>query len=92
MTFCTDPAALPSDAVLSHPDNLPIIMGLAAGADVIIMATGHPPDRLIPHAREVFDHMQRAGHKMLCLGQTIGGWPKHTSRLGYATPFREFKL
>jgi hypothetical protein len=89
---CTNPLLLLQDGIqLAHPDNLPTIRRLAAEASAIVMATGHPPAPLVPLAREVFDQMHRDGRQMLCLGTTAGGWPKHSSRLAYATRFEEFK-
>lgn len=77
---------------LSHPDNLPRILELAAAADTIIVATGAPPDALIGHARATFRALRAAGCKAKCLGVTRDGWPKHSSRLGYATPFVDYSL
>lgn len=77
---------------LSHTDNLPRILYLARQAGVVVLATGSPPDALVPHARAVFEGLKAAGIKPLCLGTTRDGYPKHTSRLGYATPFMEYRL
>lgn len=77
---------------LSHADNLPRILYLARQAGVVVLATGSPPDALVPHARAVFQGLKAAGIKPLCLGTTRDGYPKHTSRLGYATSFVEYRL
>jgi hypothetical protein len=75
---------------LSHPENLATIRSLAAEAKVVVLTTGDPPEVLLPFAREVFAALKADGRQALCLGVTKAGWPKHSSRLGYATPFRPY--
>jgi len=89
----TDSAAI--DAVrapLSHPDNLSRILYLARQAGVIVLATGSPPNALVPYARSLFRELKTIDARPLCLGITRDGWPKHSSRLAYATPFTEYRL
>jgi hypothetical protein len=90
---CTDPSGLSArGVVVSHPMNLPTIRRLAADAGAILLATGDPPDILRPYAMAMFRELRRDGRTAVCLGVTKGGWPKHTSRLAYATPFQAFAL
>lgn len=89
--IATDPRELLCrGAVVCHPDNLQTILKIAAEAQRIIIATGKPPDTLIPHARTVFRALRQAGHRMECFGMTATHWPKHSSRLAYATQLVEF--
>jgi hypothetical protein len=85
----TDPMGLLAAGImLAHPDNLPTILRLAAGAARIIVATGRPPDPLVVHARAMFRALR--GLRLECFGLTKDHWPKHSSRLGYDTPLVEF--
>lgn len=77
---------------LVHPDNLPLTRTLAAEAAVIVLAIGNPPEALTAAACEVLDALQADQRHAVCLGKTKDGWPKHSSRLGYATPFEDFAL
>jgi hypothetical protein len=87
----TDPAGLNArGVVISHPDNLITIRSLAEGASLIVAATGRVPDLLVPHAQNLFRAMKKDARKMVCLGLTLDGWPKHSSRLAYSTPFQDF--
>ena len=87
----TDPAGLNArGVVISHPDNLLTIRSLAKGASLIVAATGKVPGILVPHAQNLFRAMKNDGCKMVCLGLTLDGWPKHSSRLAYSTPFQDF--
>ena len=88
----TDPAGLDRAACVSHPRNLPTIILSALVAKLVILTTGRPPEILVPHARTLFRELKRAGIKPLCLSVARGGWPKHSSRLGYDTPMVEFAL
>jgi len=81
-----------SRCVLSHPDNLPVLRALAAEAGIIVLATGKPPERLLPDVAALFDALKSDGRTVHCLGTTKDGWPKHSSRLGYGTPFVEYQL
>lgn len=87
---CTDPARLPRGVVLNHPENHPTVMRLAADAGLVLLATGEPPDVLLPHFRTLLRLLRQAGVPMHCLGVTKGGWPRHTSRLAYETPMVGF--
>ncbi len=77
---------------LVHPENFEIIRDLAAEADAIVLSTGRPPDVLLAPTRMLFQALKRDGRRVMCLGTTKDGWPKHSSRLGYATPFEEYLL
>lgn len=77
---------------LCHEDNLPRLRDLASRATVIILATGSPPERLIGPAKAMFRALKADGRKVKCLGTTQDGWPKHSSRLAYATPFVDYLL
>jgi hypothetical protein len=79
-------------ASLVHPDNLPTIRSMAAGAAVIILAMGDPPDAIHGPARNVLRALKMDGRRARCLGVTRNGWPKHSSRLGYATPLVDYVL
>lgn len=84
----TDPNGLLSPGtVICHPENLATIMGFAERAARIIIATGKPPGPLIPMANNVFRALRG---RMECFGHTRDHWPKHSSRLAYATPIVEF--
>jgi hypothetical protein len=91
-SYCsTDPAGLNArDAVISHPDNLRTILQLAKGASLIVASTGKVPTRLVPHAHNLFRAIKKGGCKMVCLGLTQNGWPRHSSRVAYSTPFQDF--
>ena len=87
----TDPGGLSHHGiVVSHPDNLAVIRDIAEKASRIVVATGDVPDILKSHARAVFQGLKSRGHKMECFGLTASHWPKHSSRLSYATPLVEF--
>lgn len=75
---------------LVHPENVQTILNLAAEATCIVLTTGAPPDPLIAPARAIFAGLAGRGRVPLCLGRTRQGWPKHSSRLGYATPLEPF--
>jgi hypothetical protein len=76
---------------LIHLDNLAVIRGEAERAARIVISTGKPPDELTGAARTLFRTLKQDDRKMHCLGLTKDGWPKHSSRLAYATPFEEFR-
>lgn len=89
----TDSRSLGNIAVpLAHPDNLPMIRDLAGRAAVIVLATGKPPATLERHVCDLLEALKRDGRTAMCLGATKDGWPKHSSRLAYATPFVDFVL
>ena len=77
---------------LCHPDNLPTIRALASEAGMIILATGDPPEPIMNYARALLRALKQDGRKVRCLGVTKSGWPKHSSRLGYDTPFVDYAL
>lgn len=84
-------------AEMVHPDNLATIRALAAEAQIIVFSTGKPPDVLLAPTRTLFQALKRDGRKVMCLGTTKDGWPKHSSRLGYflkdgSLPFEEYRL
>lgn len=88
----TDPAGLSVRGVIvSHEANLGLIRAYAATAARIIVATGKPPDQLLGHARTIFRALKSDGRRMECFGLTKDHWPKHSSRLAYATPLQEFR-
>jgi hypothetical protein len=85
----TDPAGLSAHGVMvAHPDNVATILRLAADAARIVVATGKPPAPLIGLANALFRALRP--WKLECFGMTADHWPKHSSRLGYDTPLREF--
>lgn len=87
----TDPnGLLARGAVLAHPENAATIMRFARDAARVVIATGKPPEPLRPLARAVFRSLASAGIRMECFGLTGDHWPKHSSRLGYATELVEF--
>lgn len=78
---------------LAHPDNVGMIAELAADAVAIVLTTGKPPAALAPFVPDVLAAIgSTARRDVLCLGVTRDGWPKHSSRLGYATPLIPFLL
>lgn len=87
----TDPnGLLIPGAMICDPTNLEITIGLAEAAHRIVIATGKPPDPLIPMAKNLFRAMKAKKLMMECFGLTQDHWPKHSSRLAYATPIVEF--
>lgn len=88
----TNPAGLAQAEVVSHPDNLPTILRLATApqAHRVILTTGAPPPVLECFYRATVQALRGAGVPLWCLGKTKGGWPKHSSRIGYHTPIVEF--
>jgi hypothetical protein len=87
----TDPNGLSVHGVtVCHPANLTVILTFARLAKRIVIATGKPPDPLLGHARALFRSLKVNGAKMECFGLTKDHWPKHSSRLAYATPLVEF--
>lgn len=87
----TDPKGLlERGVVVCHRDNHDTILHYARRAARIVVATGRPPDPLVPHARTLFRSLKAAGLKLECFGLTRDHWPKHSSRLGYDTPLVEF--
>jgi hypothetical protein len=91
-SYCsTDPAGLAGAGVpINHPMNHPMILEYAARAKHVLVSTGKPPAVMQRIAIELFRLLVGAGIPMICLGLTVDGWPKHTSRLAYSTPFRPF--
>lgn len=89
----TDSLTLGDAAIpVMHPENLPLIRKLAATAAVIILTTGKPPEILMPHIAALRQALKEDGRMVKCLGTTKDGWPKHSSRIGYNTPFVDFAL
>lgn len=88
----TDPAGLRDAEELAHPDNIPTILKWATDVSChrVVLATGVPPEVLAPLADQVLRMLREAKVAMWCLGRTKAGWPRHTSRIGYATPFERF--
>lgn len=86
----TDPNGLALARIVSHACNQATILGFAGRASRIIIATGKPPEPLLGHARTLFRVLKADGRKMECFGLTKDHWPKHSSRLAYATPIVEF--
>ena len=88
----TDPDGLNMPGVLvNHPSNHDKIRVLASYAARLVIACGDPPDALKPHARTLFRHLRADGRRMQCFGLTKSGWPKHSSRLAYATELMDFR-
>jgi hypothetical protein len=87
----TDPKVLASVREVNHPDNLPLIVAMASAAAMIVLSTGNPTDVLLGHYRTMVRALKAAGLTLQCLGTTKDGWPKHSSRIGYDTPFVEFR-
>ena len=85
----TDSRTLPEDGLV-HRDNMPMIRAHASTSAIIILTTGKPPPALM----QVFDHvrwaLKRDGRNVKCLGTTRDGFPKHSSRIGYDTPFVDY--
>lgn len=75
---------------LCHPDNLATILSFAGDAAKILVATGKPPAPLQAPARRLFAALRQHGLAMRCFGVTSEGWPRHTSRLAYATQEEAF--
>lgn len=89
----TDPKGLSApDVIVSHPYNTAMILECALRARRVIVATGDPPKPLIDVARNLLRGMTAAGFRMECFGLTKGGWPKHSSRLGYASKLALFEM
>lgn len=86
----TDPNGLTSAPSVCHSDNVGLILTFAEKATRIVIATGRPPDPLLGHARALFRALKTNGMTMECFGLTKDHWPKHSSRLAYETPLREF--
>ena len=69
---------------------MPTIIDFARRADVVVIATGMPPRVLQPAAEQVFQELTFRDIKPICLGFTDSGWPRHPSRISYATRFETF--
>ena len=90
---CTDPKLLNNVSTrdLVHTVNLDMIAAMAIKASKIVVACGDLPDVLEPFAKSTFEALGVGRREVLCLGLTKRGWPRHSSRIGYATPLVEFK-
>lgn len=75
-----------------HPENLEMIRQMAATAATVIFATGKPPEILLKAFAELRLALKGDGRQVKCLGTTKEGYPKHSSRIGYSTPFVDFVL
>lgn len=85
----TDPEGLcATGAVVCVPNNLEVTIEHARRASRIVVATGKPPGPLVPMANNLFRSLR--GLRVECFGLTRDHWPKHSSRLAYATPLVEF--
>lgn len=71
-------------------DNFSLIRSTARDAGLIVLSTGQPPDSFAQAARDLFAMLTEAGFALKCFGTTKAGWPKHTSRIAYATPLVDF--
>jgi hypothetical protein len=94
--FSTWRATYPQDllkpgAELSYPTNEPMILNLAAKAAAVIVACGNLSDAEAPNALKILESLVNAGEPLWCLGLTNAGWPKHSSRLAYATEFERYE-
>ncbi len=88
----TDPAGLEAADQVSHPRNLPAIIAWAKHplCARVVLATGVPPAVILSSAKFVLDHLSAKSIETWCLGRTKEGWPRHTSRIAYATRFERF--
>jgi hypothetical protein len=75
---------------LVHPENVRKILEYAERADILVLSTGKPPHGLRDAAEVLFAGLRPLGDKVQCFGVTKAGWPKHTSRLAYATRLGTF--
>lgn len=91
-TYClTDPSGLAAiSAPLAHPGNVELIVACAKAAKEVVVACGNPPDPIGWHAKATLDALKSSGVPLLCLGRTASGWPKHPSRLAYATKLETY--
>lgn len=86
----TQPSALSAPGVTVCLSVNPRLIAVTAGrASKVVLTCGKPPAVLEPFVREAFALLGEV--ELLCLGTTKEGWPKHSSRLGYATPFTQFR-
>lgn len=76
---------------LIHPENLQTIMANCGHASRIILGMGKPPEPLEAETRKLFTFLKMRRFEPMCFGVTKEGWPKHTSRIAYATPLAPFE-
>jgi hypothetical protein len=76
--------------ILRHPDNLDVIESFARNAQVVVLSTGALPLAWKGMLDETVAILTASSKPMLCLGRTVGGWTRHSSRIGYDTAFEVF--
>lgn len=76
---------------INHPRNHLAIRCFAKSCGTVIAATGNPHPRLQPLALDLFGMLLDDGVRLKCLGLTNEGWPRHSSRIAYATPFEDYQ-
>jgi hypothetical protein len=87
----TDPLQLITNVNRDHPANFKMISALNRHAAKFILATGAPPKPIESIARDAMRRVRALRPDMECLGVTRDGWPRHSSRLPYATRFEPFR-
>lgn len=88
----TDPTGLEAAEQVCHPDNLRVILMWAKHplCARVVLATGNPPPVMYHIATYVIQELRAHRIELWCLGKTKDGWPRHTSRIAYATKFERF--
>lgn len=83
----TDPARLtPAIVARHHEANMAALRRSIPEAAWIVAAWGAIPPFQRPYAREMIQEIRGFGHRILCLGTTKDGSPRHPCRLANATP------
>lgn len=74
----TAPQDLPPDPQLARSQrNLPVLLDMAAEAEVIVMATGNVHPRFAGIARQTHQALRATGKPLQCLGLNRTGYAKH---------------
>lgn len=81
---------IPHDPQLARsPRNLPVLLGMAAEAEVIVIATGNVHPRFVVIARETHEALSTTGKPLMCLGLNRTGYAKHPLYLRRDSALRE---
>ena len=74
----TAPRDIPADPALARsPENLPVLMGLAAEADLLVMASGNVAPRHAALEAETIAALRATGRPLMCFGRNRTGAARH---------------
>jgi len=87
----THPRMLLEDGVVPcSPDNIPAIRDFAAEADVIVLGFGALHPKLLHHGEAVVRALRADGRRLMCLGLTKQGLPRHPLYIAGNTELLEY--